>query len=52
MMDIKEVLLLWFKNYFIKKTSKGNGFAIKQNKQLAKELHKPIIKNFKKRKVY
>ena len=33
----------------------GNKFAIKsipQNEQLAKELHKPIIRKFKKRKVY
>ena len=37
------------------KTSKGSGVAnneIKQNLQLAKELHKPIIRKFKKRKVY
>ena len=31
---------------------KGNGAGIKENQQLAHELHKPIIKNFKKRKVY
>ena len=40
--------------YFDKK-SKGSGVAnneIKQNLQLAKELHKPIIRNFKKRTVY
>ena len=37
------------------KKSKGSGVAnneIKQNLQLAKELHKPIIRNFKKRTVY
>ena len=37
------------------KKSKGSGTAnneIKQNLQLAKELHKPIIRNFKKRTVY
>ena len=37
------------------KKSKGGGIAndeIKQNLQLAKELHKPIIRKFKKRKVY
>ena len=45
MMDIKQVLLLWFTNFLAKK------FDIK-NKQLAKELHKPIIKKFKKKKKY
>ena len=36
------------------KKSKGTGvnIEVKHNKQLAKELHKPIIKNFKKRTVY
>ena len=41
-------------NYFDKK-SKGSGVVnneIKQNLQLAKELSKPIIRNFKKRTVY
>ena len=39
-------------NFFDKKT-KGSGVkSIPQNEQLAKELHKPIIKRFKKRKVY
>ena len=47
MMDIKGVLLLWFISFFYKKTSEGNGFAFKQNEQLAKELHRPIIRNFK-----
>ena len=44
---------------FFKKKSKENGTAVnnnnennKQNIQLAKELHKPIIKNFKRRTVY
>ena len=38
--------------YFDKK-SKGSGInnEIKQNKQLAEELHKPIMKKFKRRKV-
>ena len=38
---------------FFDKKSKVSGIAnneIKQNLQLAKELHKPIIRNFKKRK--
>ena len=36
------------------KRSSGSGIEneIKQNEQLAEELHKPIIKNFKRRKVY
>ena len=36
------------------KKSTGNGVKnkIKQNHQLANELHKPIIKKLKKRKVY
>ena len=40
---------------FFDKTSAGNGIAnneVKQNLQLAEELHKPIIKKFKERKVY
>ena len=40
---------------FFDKKSKGSGVAnnkIKQNLQLAEELHKPIIRNFKKRTVY
>ena len=40
---------------FLGKMSAGSGVAnneIKQNLQLAEELHKPIIRNFKKRTVY
>ena len=39
---------------FFDKKSKGTGIKneIKQNQQLANELHKPIIRKFKKRKVY
>ena len=39
--------------YFDKKSS-GSGIKdeIKQNEQLAEELHKPVIKKFKKRRVY
>ena len=39
---------------FFEKKSKGAGIKneIKQNQQLANELHKPIIRRFKKRKVY
>ena len=52
MMGITEVLLLWFLIFFVKKTAGGAiKNKVKQNKQLAEELHKPIIKKFKKRKV-
>ena len=39
---------------FFDKKSKGSGIKneIKENQQLANELHKPIIRKFKKRKVY
>ena len=39
---------------FFDKKSKGAGIknAIKENQQLANELHKPIIRKFKKRRVY
>ena len=53
MIGIKEDLLLWLIFFFDKK-SKGSGVNIplEFNEQLAKELHKPIIRNFNKRKVY
>ena len=49
MMDVKEVLLLWLP-FFLIKTTSGSGInnKIRQNQQLAEELHKPIIKNLKK----
>ena len=51
-MDVKRVLIQWFIKFSIKKNS---GSSIKNenilNKKLAEELHKPIIKKFKKRKV-
>ena len=55
-MDIKEVWPLWFIIFLIKKT-KGSDATIAnkfipQNEQLAEELHKPIIRKFKKREVY
>ena len=51
MLDIKGVLLQWFINILIKKTSGG---AIKNENilQLAEELQKSIIRKFKKRKVH
>ena len=38
--------------FFDKKSAKGSGISNKENSELANELHKPILKNFKKRKVY
>ena len=52
-MYIKEVLLQWFITFFDKKTS-GSGIKnenISKN-ELAEELHKPIIRKFKKTKVH
>ena len=37
---------------FFDKKSSGSGIATEPNDQLANELHKQIIKKFKKRKVY
>ena len=58
MMDIKEVLLLWFIIFLIKSQKEVVLLMMRftggdlQNLQLAEELHKPIIRKFKKRKVY
>ena len=56
---IKEGLLLWFKNFSIKNDRQYFNMEAKpfrrtyaNNKELAKELPKPIIINFKKRTVY
>ena len=47
MIDIKGVLIQWFINFLIRKTSVG---AVKneimQNKELAEVLHKPILESF------
>ena len=37
---------------FFDKKSKGSGIINEPNYQLANELHKPIIRKFKNRKVY
>ena len=53
MMDINVHFLQWYKNFFDKKTSGGSTKSeITSNKKLAEELHKPIIRNFNKRKVH
>ena len=54
MTDIKEVWFLWFTNFYDKKSA-GSSIAnneIKQNLQLAEELHKPVNWNLKKETVY
>ena len=54
MMDITEVLLVWFTFFFNKKSSslKGSDVDIKENEKLAEEFQKPVNKSFWKRKVY
>ena len=37
---------------FFDKMSKGSGIINESNYQVASEIHKPVIKKFKKRKVY
>ena len=53
MMNINVDLLQWFTNFFIKETSGG---TVKNenifNKELAEELHKPIIRKFEERKAH
>ena len=55
MMDVKDVLLLWFINFLIKKTASladkstsvsGVNNEIKQKQQIADELCEPIIRKF------
>ena len=48
MMDTKEHQQVWSISFFNKKT--GSGVSV--NEQLREELHKPIIKKFKTRKVF
>ena len=51
-MGIKEDQHQWYIKFFDKKSS-GSGLANNnENIQLANELHKPIIRKFKKRKVH
>ena len=50
MMDIKEVFLVWFIDFFIKKSVSGEDVTTPknqtaQNQQLAEELHKPLLEN-------
>ena len=53
MMGINVDLLQWSLNYLINKTF-GSGIRNENisNRELAKELYKPVIRKFKKRKVH
>ena len=53
MMDVNVDLLYWLMHFLIKKTSVGGiKNKIISNKELPEELHKPITRKFKKRKVH
>ena len=47
-MVIKEDQHQWFTSFLIK--SKGSGITNESNYQLANEIHKPIIRKFKKKR--
>ena len=49
-MVVKEVQLAWFIIFFDKKTAGSGVTSIPQNENLAEELHKSIIRKFKKKK--
>ena len=49
-MDTKEDQLQWFTRF--DKKSSGSGVATKPNYQLANELHRQIIRKFKRRAIY
>ena len=55
MIDIKGVLFQWFVIFFFFFYKKTSGSGMKKDnmsdQQLAEELRKPIIRNFKKRKI-
>ena len=56
MMDIKEHQQKWLVSFFDQTTGLGatvtSKAAVSVNEQLAEELHKPVTKKFKRRKVY
>ena len=52
MMGINVDLFHWFRNFLIKKLQVEQLKINISNKELAEELLKPIIRKFKKRKVY
>ena len=51
-MDIREVLFQWFIIFLIKRQISGGGIKSENmsNTELAEELHKPVIRKFKKEK--
>ena len=58
-MDMKKDQLQWFTSFFDKKSAlfadksvAGSGLNSISNQQLVDELHKPIIKKIKRRKIY
>ena len=51
MIDIKRLLFQWFIIFLTKRLGSGIKSKDMLNKELAEELHKPIIKKFEKRKV-
>ena len=51
MMDIKEHQQVQYISFLIKKEKK-TGSRISVNEQLAEEIHKPVNKKYKRRKVY
>ena len=51
-MDIKEHLQAWSISFLIKNRMRNKGAKASVNEKLAKELHKPMIKKCKRRKVY
>ena len=49
MTDIKEVLLLWYTHFLMKKSvGSGINILLEPNEELAIELHKPTIRKFRK----
>ena len=51
MMVIKEDWIQWFTSFF-DKTARVSGVAAEPNYQLSNELHRQIIRKFRRRKVY
>ena len=51
-MDMRGLGSMVYKFFDKKSNDSGVNIPLKFNEQPAKELHKPIIKKFKKRKVY
>ena len=50
-MGRKEDQFQWYRGFFIKKFT-GSGIKSMPNQQLANELHKLVVRKFKRRRVY